>query len=73
MIQNERIKLTANYFNGLAIAVLAIGGLAPPISLALDVSPERPVWSVALVSIVCLLGSAALHWLGRKVLAGLAA
>jgi hypothetical protein len=30
-VRNERTKLTATYLNGLAIAILAVGALAPVI------------------------------------------
>jgi hypothetical protein len=32
LVHNERTKLTATYINGLAIAVFAVGGLAPILS-----------------------------------------
>jgi hypothetical protein len=32
LVDNERAKLSATYFNGLAIAVMAIGGFAPLVS-----------------------------------------
>jgi hypothetical protein len=34
LVGNERTKLTATYVNGVAIAIFAIGGFAPLISLA---------------------------------------
>jgi hypothetical protein len=49
--REERIKLTATYLNGLAIAVMAVGGFAPLVSGAPNAA------TVA----VCLVISIALH------------
>ncbi len=71
-IQNERVKLLATYLNGLAIAVLAIGGLAPIFSYVYGASPTRqPLWLVALVSLICLIASAIPHYSARYSLRGL--
>jgi hypothetical protein len=40
LIENERTKLTAAYLNGLAIAIFAIGGLAPFFSYIHDPNSE---------------------------------
>jgi hypothetical protein len=56
--REERIKLTANYFNGLAIALAAIGGFAPMISGT--VTPAKVV--------ICFVISFALHYAGHLTL-----
>ena len=66
LIHNERTKLTATYFNGLALAVFGVGGLAPLFSYAFSDNDSRPLWAVALVSVICMAISAALHLLARR-------
>ncbi len=59
LVRNERTKLTATYFNGVAIAVFAVGALAPMISAA---NMQASLWPVVAASVViCLLVSATLH------------
>ena len=66
MIRNEQTKLLATYLNGLGIAVFAVGSLAPVFtSLYGD---RRPTGFMAFVSILCLLASACLHLIARRVL-----
>lgn len=69
--RDERIKLQANYLNGLAIAVLAIGGIAPLASVfygtAAASSPIVVFYGVA----ICILCSFALHWMAKRTLGGL--
>jgi uncharacterized protein YybS (DUF2232 family) len=69
LVDNERAKLLANYFNGLAIAVLAIGGFAPLV--AFPFSDGRPFWVTMLIVMICIAASTTLHLLARRVLAGL--
>ena len=54
-------KLTASYLNGLAIAVLAIGGLAPFFSHIYDPNSAKPLLLVAPAGGICLIISGALH------------
>jgi hypothetical protein len=69
LVRNERTKLTATYLNGLAIAVFAVGALAPSISAA---SSQARLWPVIAPTIViCILISAALHFAARRSLKGL--
>lgn len=69
LIRNEQTKLTANFLNGMAIALFAVGGLAPTIS-ALNAN-GGPSWFTVFVSLVCFLAAGGLHYLGRLVLRGL--
>jgi len=66
LIHNERTKLTATLFNTLAAAVLAAGLFAPAAAVAYGISDLRVgmVYVSGLI-LVCVLGAATLHWIGR--------
>jgi hypothetical protein len=70
-IRNEQIKLTATYLNGLAIALFAVGSLAPTFSYAFGSFRGTPIWVVLGAAAICLFASVALHWLGRRILRSL--
>jgi len=70
LVRNEQTKLTATYFNGLAIAVAAIGGIAPVLAYALG-STTRPLWIVASAAAICVLVSSVLHFFARRILRNL--
>ena len=70
LIRNERLKLFATYLNGLAIALFALGGLAPIFSILYGTA-SNPSGFTALIAISCLAGSAALHYVASVVLKGL--
>jgi hypothetical protein len=61
LVRNEQTKLTATYLNGLAIALFAVGGLAPLFSYAFGSMGGRPLWTVILTAAICLVVSAILH------------
>lgn len=61
LIHNERTKLTATFLNGLAVAIIAIGGFAPFVNGA---------WGWTKGGI-CLAAGYGLHLLARAVLKGL--
>ena len=69
LIANERVKLSATYLNGLAIAVFAVGGLAPLVgTVSRDpvAAPLPPVqWNVAAIIVLCLSVSGGLHQFAR--------
>lgn len=66
LVNNERVKLTATYLNGVAIAVFAVGTLAPLFSYAYsDADSSRSLWSVILVSAACLVISGTIHYGAR--------
>lgn len=69
LIRNEQTKLTATFLNGLAIAIFAVGGLAPIFSNLYN--PDGIPGLVYLVSSVCFLTAAGIHWVARQVLRGL--
>lgn len=60
LIHNERVKHTCTYLNGIAIATFAVGSLAPLIS-AMNGSTATSPTGVALVSVICIAISIALH------------
>ena len=68
LVRNERTKLTATYLNGLAIAVFAVGALAPSINAT---NSQASMWPVAPIIVICVLVSVALHFAGRRGLKGL--
>ncbi|PSJ60489.1 amino acid transporter [Kumtagia ephedrae] len=68
LIRNERLKLFATYLNGLAIALFAVGGLAPVFSTLYGTVTNSSTISVVVVSVICLVVSAALHWMASLVL-----
>ncbi|PYE88462.1 amino acid transporter [Phyllobacterium leguminum] len=69
LIRNERTKLTATYFNGIAIAVFAIGAFAPIIT-GIGTN-EGPAGSTFTVSIICVFVSSVVHLGARFFLKGL--
>lgn len=66
LIRNEQTKLLATYLNGIAIAVFAVGSLAPVFSSIYGSS--GPSWLLALTSTLCVIASATLHLIARRVL-----
>jgi hypothetical protein len=50
------------------MAVFAVGGLAPVFSYAFGSIAGQPLWTVAATAASCLVGSAALHVVGRRML-----
>ncbi|MGE8126597.1 amino acid transporter protein [Methylobacterium sp. NPDC080182] len=81
LIANEQSKLTATYANGIAIAVFAVGGLAPLVSaLAPKHIPYGPTPVISSVppgivgiTVFCWIVSGALHWAARGYLKDLRA
>lgn len=70
-IHNEQAKLTATYLNGLAIALLAIGGFTPIFSGRL-VGADRPTFFASLgAMLICLGISPILHLRARALLRSL--
>ncbi|WP_188824600.1 amino acid transporter [Brucella endophytica] len=60
---NERLKLTATWINGMAVAFFAVGGLAPLFTMLYG---DRPA-SLQLVfsAMSCILAAPALHYWAR--------
>lgn len=66
LVANERIKFSATYANGLAVAIFAVGGFAPFISTALSDHPRFE--PVLFAMVVCWIMSGAIHWFVRHTL-----
>lgn len=68
-IQNERAKLMATYFNGLAIAVIVVGAFSPAFSGKQPGSPVSDSFALQAIQLIfCLVASFTLHVLGRLAL-----
>lgn len=81
LIANERAKLTATYLNGIAVALFAVGGLAPLIAIGSSIQDFSPGLTTGaahfrvnysgaslVISLVCFGGSAILHSAARRAL-----
>jgi hypothetical protein len=69
LVNNERLKLLATFMNGIAIAVFAVGGLAPLFSGLYG--PSGVTRLLVLMSGVCFSGAFALHYGASTILRGL--
>ncbi len=59
---NERLKLTAAFLNGIAIAILNVGALAPLLNWIVgSMNSSVHLMILAGVSLVCILLAAMLH------------
>lgn len=70
LIRNERAKLTATWVNGLAIASVAVGGIAP--TVAIFSGTASPLTALGLLSVWTILAGG-LHLVARRLLGGLRA
>jgi MFS-type transporter involved in bile tolerance (Atg22 family) len=70
LVDNEQIKLSATYLNGVAVALMTAGVLAPLVGVLAAGSQVHPVQLGAVV-LSCMLLSAALHLIARRLLKGL--
>lgn len=66
LAHNERLKLTATYVNGVAIALIAVGGFAPVVTVL--VNQAAPSATVLLLAVICQGLSVVLHLIARRVL-----
>ena len=64
LTDNEQTKLSAAYANGVAVAVMAAGVIAPVIS-AFTATSSAPAWQLGLIFLCCLFVSASLHYAAR--------
>jgi hypothetical protein len=71
LVQNEQVKLTATYLNGVAITMFAVGGLAPVVALVSGSTLSASPAGTMALTLVCVSVSLALHVLGRWFLRGL--
>ncbi len=69
LVANERTKLTANWLNGLATAIIAAGVFAPLVASIYGLSAQTTSWLLlSLLSATCFVFGAFLHGLGRLAL-----
>ena len=68
LIHNERIKLLATYVNGLAIALLALGGLAPVLSIFTGSKADGSTSDALVIVVICVIVSASLHYTASLIL-----
>ena len=69
LVANERAKLSATYVNGVAIAILAVGGLARLFAQRSPApSPTDQFWLTPAILRLCLCVSGTLHWAARSFL-----
>lgn len=66
LVRNEQAKLTANYLNGVVIAIFAVGALAPLLTI-LNGDCE-PTSLLVIGMVVCIVASGALHFSARRIL-----
>jgi hypothetical protein len=69
LIRNEQAKLTATYLNGIAIALAAVGGIAPWIAAA-ETATISPL--PAMLTVGCFVISLGVHSAARRVLRAIA-
>ena len=65
LVHNEQTKLTATWLNGIAIAAVAVGGIAPFVA-ALTGTASIPAAVVG--ALAWLVFGLLLHWSARRVL-----
>lgn len=71
-IQNERLKLTANWFNTLATGVLTAGLFVPAAQFLFGVLPTNTdVGLVYAIGGVCIVAGVGLRFMGQWTLGGL--
>lgn len=65
LVRNEQCKLRANYYNGVAIAAVGVGGLAQAAAM---VQQQAFSPGVVVFVVICALFSYVLHSLGKTAL-----
>ena len=69
LVRNERTKITATYLNGIAIAIFAIGSLAPIVGAA---NAQASIGGTLMISAgICASASVVIHLFSRRLLKGL--
>lgn len=67
-VRTERRKLSATFVNGIAIAFVAIGGVAQAAGL---LDRGEVTAEIALFVVICVMFGALLHWIARASLGGM--
>ncbi|HWJ87558.1 MAG TPA: hypothetical protein VNS12_05775 [Pelagibacterium sp.] len=71
MIENERTKLTANFMNAVASGSILVAIIGPLVGMALGTMPAQETWNIVGLSLLVIISAIVLHFLARRVLAGL--
>ena len=66
--RDEQIKLTATFLNGVAIAMGAVGGIAPLAAVTYGVPGSATFPATAVVGLGWLAGAVVLHLIARRSL-----
>lgn len=66
-IDNERLKLTCTWINGLSLAIFAAGVVLPVVNLIVGISHSN-IGSVAMVSGICLIVTVGIHLYAKRLL-----
>ena len=66
--RNERRKLTATWLNGVSIASVAVGGIAPTVAAIIGSVPSQVIRDVLVACIAWLVLALSLHMAGRMIL-----
>lgn len=70
--KNERAKLSATFVNGVAVALIAVGAIAPAFSIKPDFPPSSTSAAIQLATnAICLVGGLLLHILARSMMRAL--
>ncbi len=65
LVENERIKLSATFLNGAAVAIFAVGAFAPIVSAT---SQPHPGFAPSVAGLVSLAFSIYTHFQARRIL-----
>jgi hypothetical protein len=68
LIDNERLKHTASWLNGLATALMAAGAFAPTAALLYGLSTSMNALALIVIIPICVGLGLALHLSGRALL-----
>jgi hypothetical protein len=71
-VQDEQTKLTATFMNGIAVAMVAAGGVAPLVAFSYGVPGAVHSPTVALVGTGWITGGFTLDFIGEWLLRGMA-
>lgn len=70
-VQDERTKLTATFLNGVSVAMVAAGGVAPLVAVSYGLPSAVHGPAVAVIGLGWIAGGGALHFIARWLLRGL--
>lgn len=70
-IHNERTKLTSNFVSSLAVAIFAVGGVAPTLAMISSQTPLASSKAVLVFVLICYILCGVLHLVARRALEGI--